>query len=216
MFRELWSSGSPTLIEKAYSDMAGMLDSAAKMFDIALDSLVNNVPLSADLDYMDDSVDRGERKIRQSVLEHLVVNPKKEVVASLMVASMVQDAERLGDFAAGLGDIIEYAKSDREGPFRDRLAQSAAAIRPMFPTCREAFLESDAGKATTVIHAHTEANRVLEEYIRSVANSELSADMAVLYSNAARRLIRVSAHLSNIATSVVYSYDHIRHSDDFT
>jgi hypothetical protein len=36
----------------------------------------------------------------------------------------------------------------------------------------------------------------------------------VVYSGAARSLRRVSAHLSNIASSVVQPYDRIRHGDE--
>jgi hypothetical protein len=38
--------------------------------------------------------------------------------------------------------------------------------------------------------------------------------MAVVYSSAASMLRRISAHLSNIASSVVQPYDRIRHGDE--
>jgi hypothetical protein len=52
------------------------------------------------------------------------------------------------------------------------------------------------------------------DYTRRVAESDLTADMAVVYSGAARSLRRVGAHLSNIASSVVQPYDRIRHGDE--
>jgi hypothetical protein len=47
-----------------------------------------------------------------------------------------------------------------------------------------------------------------------VAASDLSANMAIVYAVAARILRRISAHLSNIASTVVQPYDRIRHGDE--
>ena len=47
-----------------------------------------------------------------------------------------------------------------------------------------------------------------------MAASNLSADMAIVYATGARILRRISAHLSNIASSVVQPYDKIRHDDE--
>jgi hypothetical protein len=52
------------------------------------------------------------------------------------------------------------------------------------------------------------------DYTGRIAESDLTADMAVVYSGAARSLRRVGAHLSNIASSVVQPYDRIRHGDE--
>ena len=96
-----------------------MLAQSGRMFDLAVEALLDNQPLAADLEQMDDSVDEGERMVRRTVLQHLSVNPQQDLVASLVLASMVQDAERIGDFASGLGHLVELAQSPREGPYRD-------------------------------------------------------------------------------------------------
>ena len=61
---------------------------------------------------------------------------------------------------------------------------------------------------------HVELKRSLMDYTRRVAASELSADMAIVYAASARILRRISAHLSNIASTVVQPYDRIRHGDE--
>jgi hypothetical protein len=50
--------------------------------------------------------------------------------------------------------------------------------------------------------------------VAEVAASDLSADMAVVYSDAARILRRIGAHLSNICSTVSQPYDRIRHGDE--
>ena len=64
---------------------------------------------------MDDVVDDGERMVRRTILQHLTVNPQQDLVASLILVSMVQDAERIGDFARGMAELIDLARSPREG-----------------------------------------------------------------------------------------------------
>ncbi len=215
MFERLFGPGAQsTLIDAAYRDVSEMLKQSARMLDFALAAVLDNQPLEVDLDRMDDAIDENERMVRRSVLEHLAVNPHTDLVASLVLASMVQDAERIGDFARGLGELTSLAKSPRQGPFRDELAGVAIELRPLFSVCEEAFRDDDPEKARRVMAAHRELKERLQDVIRRVADSDISADMAVVYSGAARILRRISAHLSNIASSVVQPYDRIRSGDE--
>jgi phosphate uptake regulator len=89
-----------------------------------------------------------------------------------------------------------------------------ARIRPLFDTCANAFRDDDSENAQQVVDEHPQIKNELAEYIRRIAVSDLSADMAVVYSSTARSLQRISAHLSNIASSVVQPFHRIRHDDD--
>jgi phosphate uptake regulator len=214
LHRLFGSSAQSRLIESAFDRFSAMLQRAAKMLDLALEALLDNVPLEADLNEMDDLIDDGEANIRRSVLEHLSLNPKKDLVASLVLISMVQDAERIGDFARGLGDVPALAKSPRCGPCAEELRELAGRVRPLFDLCEEAFRNDDGDRARQVVEAHPPLKADLSAYIARLADSDLSADMAIAYASAARILQRVSAHLSNIASSVVQPFDRIRHDDE--
>jgi Na+/phosphate symporter len=215
MLERLFGSHQPsTLIEAAFDDVSRMLERSHEMLDVAAAALLDNEPLTADLDAMDDVVDEGERMVRRTVLEHLSVNPRQELVASLLLASMVQDAERIGDFARGLAELVPLAGSRRQGPFCDELKAAVDELRPLFDLSRDAFLEDDPEKAKQVMGVHARQKAELLELTRRVAESELTADMAVVYASAARILRRIGAHLANIASSVVQPYDQIRHGDE--
>ncbi|MFQ5928592.1 MAG: PhoU domain-containing protein [Acidobacteriota bacterium] len=215
MFRRLFGPDAhSTLIEAAFKDVSSMLAQSARMFDLAVQALLENEPLSADLDAMDDTVDEGERMVRRTVLQHLSVNPQHDLVASLVLASMVQDAERIGDFALGLGEVVNLAKGPREGPFRDELRELVAELRPLFQLCEAAFREDDPEKARNVMASHRAFKKKVLDFTRRVAESDLNANMAVVYAGTARALRRISAHLSNIASSVVQPYDRIRRGDE--
>jgi phosphate uptake regulator len=215
MFERLFGrAGHSSLIEAAFRDINEMLDQAEHMLEIALTALLDNQPLKVDLDKLDDVVDEGERMVRRSVLEHLAFNPKHDLVTSLVLVSMVQDAERLGDFARGLPELVPLARHERVGPFRDDLRELAARLKPIFPLARKAFHEGDPEQAQAVIVAVRALRVDLLAYTKRVAESDLTADMAVVYSGAARSLRRVGAHLANIASTVVQPYDRIRHGDE--
>lgn len=215
MFEQIFGSGkSSSLVEAAFEDVSTMLKQSAKMLDFSLQALLDNQTLQVDLEDMDDVVDDGERMVRRTILQHLTVNPKQDLVASLILVSMVQDAERIGDFARGLAELIGLAGSPREGRFAEELRTLAARLRPMFETCEEAFREDNSEKATVVMGEHTELKAAFVDYTKEVAASDLSADMAIVYATGARILRRISAHLSNIASSVVQPYDQIRHGDE--
>jgi len=127
---------------------------------------------------------------------------------------MVQDAERIGDFARGLAELLQLAKSPRSGPYADDLREIASAVQAQFETCERAFREDDVELARQVIIQHTRTKPALESYTARLADSDVSADMAIVYGAAARILRRISAHLSNIASSVVQPFDRIRHGDE--
>ena len=202
------------LIEQAFEDVSLMLRQSGKMLDLATAALLENQELKSDLDALDDLVDEGERRVRRLVLEHLSMNPEQDLVASLVLVSLVQDAERVGDFARGLGELLPLAQQPREGPFRDELKEIVAEIRPLFALTEEAFREDDEALAHEVVAKHRKVKRRLSAYTEKVAKSDLGADMAVVYSGAARILRRVGAHLSNICSSVIQPYDRMRHGDE--
>jgi len=215
MFERLFGTKTqPTLVASAFADFSGMLRRASEMYDLALAALLDGVPLEVDLREMDDAIDEAEAAIRRAVLEHLSVSPNRDLVASLVLISMVQDAERIGDFTRGLGDVPELARHPVGGPLADELRQYSTRIRPLFDQCDAAFREDNAAGAQTVVDAHTEIKAELSDYISRVADSDLSADMAIVYAYAARNMQRISAHLSNIASSVVQPFHRIRHDDD--
>jgi phosphate uptake regulator len=215
MFERIFGTGPrSTLIEAAFDDISSMLEQGRGMMSLAVGALLGNQPLGVDLDELDDRLDESERMVRRTVLEHLAVNPQQDLVASLVLVSMVQDAERLGDFANGLAELIKLAKGPRTGPFAKRLRALAERVDPQFVACESSFREADVEVARRVMATHAELRGQFSRYVADVAASDLPPDMAVVYAGAASMLRRISAHLANIASSVVLPYDRIRHGDE--
>jgi phosphate uptake regulator len=212
MLDKLFGLGRPSaLIEEAFGDITVMLQQAGRMLDYSLAVLLDNRELEVDLEGMDDVIDDAERMVRRSILEHLTVSPRQDLVASLILASIVQEAERVGDFARGLAEVAALAKGRRSGPFADELRSLAVRVRSLFEQCEEAFREDDSVLARAITVTHRELKAELTRYLQEIADSDLTADMALVYGSSATMLRRISSHLSNIVSAVIQPYDRIRH-----
>lgn len=215
MFKDLFGGDTSSgLVQAAFRDFSNMLEQSGKMLDLSLAALFQGRTPERDLDEMDDVIDEGERMIRRTVLEHLSIDPGRDLTASLVLVSMVQDAERIGDFARGLAELPELTSGPLQGPIADRLYARAGRIRSMIDDCERAFRESEEEAAREVLRQHVEHRRKLHELVVEIAASDMSADQAVVHAVAARILRRISAHLSNIASSVVQPFDRVRHGDE--
>lgn len=214
MFQKLFGpSAKSALVESAFEEFSTMLRQAARMYDISVAALFDHAPLDTDLDEMDDLIDDGEQKIRRMLLEHLAVNPGHQLVASLAMLSIVQDAG-LGDFARGLGELVPMAQSERKDAFAGELRALAHRIRPQFDACEALFREEDSGAARNLTQEHVHIKEELIAFTQRLSESDLKADLTVVYAAAARILRRVSAHLANIASAVSQPFDRMRHGDE--
>ncbi len=217
MLKQLFGLGRPsTLIEAAFRDITRMLQQAGRMLDHSLAVLLDNRELEVDLEGMDDVIDEAERMVRRSILEHLSVSPRQDLVASLILASVVQEAERIGDFARGLAGVAALAKAPRSGPFADELRTLALRVRSLFEQCEEALREDDGVMARALMVTQRELKAELTRYLHEIADSDLTADMALVYGSSATMLRRISSHLSNIVSTVIQPFDRIRHGGEET
>ncbi len=217
MLEKLFGLGRPSaLIDSAFSDVIRMLQQAGRMLDHSLAILLDNREPEVDLERMDDVIDEAERMVRRSILEHLNVSPRQDLVASLILSSIVQEAERIGDLARGLPEIAALAKGPRGGPFADELRALAVRVRPLFEQSERAFREDDSEMARGLMVTHRELKAELNRYVREIADSDLTADKALVYGTSARMLRRISSHLSNIVSTVIQPFDRIRHGDEDT
>ncbi len=215
MLKKLFGLNKPSsLIEEAFRDVSRMLQQAGSMLDHSLALLLDNRALEVDLEEMDEVINETEREVRRSILAHLVVSPREDLAASLVLASIVQDAERIGDFARGLADIAALAKSPREGPFVEELRSLAERVRALFEQCEEAFRDDDVEKSRGLEAKHRMLKAELISYVKKIAESDLSADMALVYGTTATMLRRISSHLSNIVSTVIQPFDLIRQGSE--
>lgn len=206
---------SPPLIRQALDDVRVMLDTAHEMTSAAGAWLLDGTALPFDLDAKDELLDEREQDIRRKVVEHLAVNPRQEMVLSLILVSIVEDAERLGDLARTLAGIAGMARHPLRSAHVDPLRALLADVLGLFDQTREAFLEGEADQARAVMSAGVQAKDEATAYLHALAeDDDLDGNEALVLGTAAQAVGRIAAHLANITSSVALPFDKLRRDDE--
>jgi len=210
MFKDLISKREKTrLLYQAFKETEKMLQREVKMFSAAVDALMLDKPAKINIPSYDKEINLGERMVRRLILEHLTFNPKQDLPASLVLISIVIDIERIGDYTKNILEIGELYKGQLiAGKYAARCNQMKDDILKMFHLTIDAFIKSDLNKAQQVMDMHRKIKQTCDEVINELfTEKELKRDRIITITLASRYFRRVSAHLSNIVSSVIQPFD---------
>ena len=161
----------------------------------------------------DEEINALEQKVRRAVREHMSIDPRDELTLSLLILSVVQDAERAGDLAKSIAKAAALADAPRMGNHVEALRVIRDRVQAMFPRAKAAFVEADAEAARAVMEEHDALKNVVKGYLKVLSEADdLSVNLAIVLAVSSRMIGRVSSHLSNIISSVVLPFDQIRRS----
>jgi phosphate uptake regulator len=210
-FLDLFREEQPPLVGRAFDDICTMLKVGSEMFAAATAYLLDNEILDVDLSKLDDKINDREHDLRRVVLEHLTIDPNRELVFSLKMLSIVHEAERIGDIAKSLAKVGHLAKKPRMGAIVEPLRQVRDQVQQMFEQTQRGFIQSNEEVARDLMRTHETMKETVTQLINETADrGDLSPNEAVVYVLAARLMSRVSSHLANIASTVVSPFDRIR------
>lgn len=216
-FFSFLTGSRPPLIGRSLDGLAAMIDTAGRMYAAATATLLDNEALELDLAAEDETINAHEQQIRRAVLEHVTLSPRDELALSLVLVSIVPDAERLGDLAKALAKVADLAHRPRMGAHVDALRPVRDRVQGDFPRVRAAFLSGDADAARTVMAEHDRTKNEVTAYLERLASAtDLTPNLAVVLASGARMIGRTSAHLSNIISGVALPFDQIRRSPTWT
>jgi len=205
-------------LTEVLKEFKSMLDETQKMFDSVCKTLVYNEkePGLKDRIYaIDKNVNRLQRNIRKRVVEHLSMQPSVDVSTSLLLMSVVKDAERLGDYAKNLFEVTRYLqKPINKDVYQELFNSIEKEILDLFQKTKEAFIESDETKANLSWQYESKITKRCDEIIEKLAKGNLPTNEAVCFVLTARYFKRITAHLSNIATSVVLPLSELDYFDE--
>ena len=212
MFREiLGSEKRRTLVHDAIDEVLGMLARAQRMFQTVRQRMAATEELApADVEQDDRELNIEERLVRRMIFEHLTLNPDEDLPASLALVSIVHEVERIGDYCKGLIELDQWDYlCSGESRYAKMCEELCEMIAPLFPQTLEALRESDAELGRQVMRRHEEI-KTRTDLVLSTAMEDVEADReTLLYTLSARHLRRVSAHLSNVVSSVVNPLDRV-------
>ncbi len=195
-----------------------MLEDTKEMFESVCKRLIHNEKesgLEERIYAIDKKVNELQRNIRKRVVGHLSMQPSVDVSTSLLLMSVVKDAERLGDYSKNLLEVAKLLQKpiDKE-KYRGLFNNIENDIKDLFKKTKEAFMESDEAKAALSWEYETKLSKRCDEIIEKVAKGDLPTNEAVCFVLMARYFKRLTAHLSNIGTSVVLPLSDLDYFDE--
>ena len=219
MFRNLlgfWSGKS--YLEKVLDEFSRMVETAEKMYLMVMEDYFEPNP---DKDFkqtiydMDQQINKHERYIRKRIVEHLSIDPKKGLNVSLILMSVVKDAERVGDL---IKNILETGRM-LERPFeREEFTlyfnDFPTRLAGYFSTTLKTFVEFDEEKAYQLVTDARAFAKECDAIIQRLADSQLTANRAVCFTVTARFMKRIASHLVNIATAVIVPLSDLDYFDE--
>ncbi|HMB92958.1 MAG TPA: hypothetical protein VKP65_19060 [Rhodothermales bacterium] len=212
-FLQFFKAEQPPLVEQAFGDVKTMLEHGQVMFAAGTAHLLDNEILDVDLAALDEAINEREQDLRRVLLEHLTVDPNHELILSLKLISIVQEAERIGDLAKSLSRTALLAHKPRLGSQVEPLRKLRNQLLTMFDWTHDSFVQGDETGAQRVMKQHEMTKKALTDYLECLSNNEsVTANESLVYALGARMMSRVSSHLANIASTVALPFDRIRSS----
>jgi len=202
-----------SLCQEAFEESLQMLETSYGMYTDAVAALHKEGALVDDIYQRDRQLNKYERSVRRKILTHFSVSSKPDVNLGLVITAIVIDIERIGDYAKNISELAV----ELEGPF-DALELNVGLrhlerlVDGNFADLLLALAESDEDRARGILKRHKEVSGTVERHLKSLRKGEvLSGDSALAVTTALylRYLKRMSAHLKNVATSVVNPYHRI-------
>ncbi len=213
-FLSLWNNDD--LLRQAFADITDMMKLAKEFFCRAAAPLFLGEPTDKQSIYdTDKKINVFQVDVRKKVLEHLSISPQEDTTAALVLITIAVDVERLGDYSKNFFELWElYGNRFSSHPIIEKLREVNKNIETIFNFTIDSFQNADFDLALRVMDLHIENSEICENIISYMITDELKAsdltcNQRVLLALAARYLKRISAHLKNIASSVVNPFDRI-------
>jgi phosphate transport system protein len=208
------------LYAQAIEESHAMLDLDLAMFDASVATLrrSDQSDIALDVYALDKRINAYERDVRRKVFTHLLVSGAGDLSSGLILATVVIDIERIGDYAKNICDLA------RSHPARLHAASLEAEVRAVeaqvttiFHDTVHAFRHGDAAQARLIMSNYKESlstacESIVTHIVSGRANDLSPADAAAvaLY---VRYLKRIAAHSRNICTSLVNPFHRLGYKE---
>jgi len=197
-------------LQEAYDEAILMLKASHDMFDHSVKQLRAEGALETDIYKRDQQLNKYERSVRRKIVTHMSVSAKPDVNLGLVLTAIVIDIERIGDYTKNIVELAGVVTGSFDGLELDgEVAEIEKSMARMFDDIVPALEGPDEARARAIIGSHTIIASKVDDQVRALCASEVLSGRsghAVTVALYLRYLKRVSAHLKNVATSVVNPY----------
>lgn len=209
------------ILNKAYEESLEMLKRDHVMFNEVCNALLYNFSIREQsikgkdivkiISKEDQIINKYEQKVREDILNYLADNSAPDVRSSLVLTSLLIDLERLGDYTKDLAKITLINPVDlRDEGHLSIIRKYYTTIMEMFNLTIMAFEKKDKKKAEEVMEMNKRLRRETDKFLIKInKDKKLRKRDAITYTLFTRYFRRVSAHLENIASSVVSPFPYL-------
>ncbi len=203
-----------TLLDDSLIQAQKMLEEGRVMFITAVHSLreQDSSEMPFNIREKDRLINALQQQVRRDLLTHLSISGIKDMNASMVLASIVIDLERIGDYTKNIAELAEWhPKRLQAGRFEEQLQVSEERVRELFDGVIGALQKSDDTLASEILADHRNLTQRCDETMRELISGEDKLDKpeAVTLALYLRYLKRVGAHLTNIASGIVNPFHRI-------
>ena len=210
MFSIFRDSDQLEAVEQQLVQMLANCENAFRLAIAAVFDEMDVIEAGQLLGAVDRELNKTERAIRRELLVHGTVRGA-EVDQGLMLTymSLAKDIERIGDYCKNIWNLAQMGVNLSGGSDHDELTKPCDRVAGLIETALEAFAEQDAEKVHELIPGIREDTHHYDVHVIEFVNSDLpgreAAPRALFY----RYIKRISAHLSNVLSSVVMPVDRL-------
>lgn len=207
-----WDEGS--LMRDAVQKLGQMMLDVEYLYNHAWETCLGQTvadEVGPEVKKHDQAVNQAERDIRKMLLEHLSLNPGKDVSGCMAVLIMAKDAERLGDHARNVFDLgVRAAGKAKEMRLFAQFDAIAPQLGAQLPRLQRGIRESDEVLAHEVIARYQAIKQELKDLTRALWETpDLTGFEGVWCAHLVRYLKRINAHQGNVASGIIFPLHNI-------
>ncbi|MDK1018573.1 MAG: PhoU domain-containing protein [Actinomycetota bacterium] len=216
MIMEFFRGGSKSELDEVEAMLVQMLRDGHDVFTAATDALFGggkSKKTGREVRSTDKGINEAQTNIRRSLMIHAAVN-RAELPLVLQYASIVKDAERVGDYSKNIYDLVRYGANFEGSSDEGELRRYRDAVGALILDAADLFAAKDVAAAQ---HLIGKADGYLNEYddhVRAAYESTGETSDAVARALYFRFLKRTTAHVMNILTSLVQPLDRLDYYDE--
>lgn len=166
-----------------------------------------------ELKKQDKTINFLHREVRRKVYEHLSLTGNESLFSALVLLSVVDDSERIGDYGKNIAELVSFTPGSLDfGKYADVFERVWKQSNEMFENTIKAIRDDDEKSALLVMDAYVPISNTVDDLIERMFREE-NGDMIkreyVALMLLMRYFKRVDAHLKNIASTVVNPFHRI-------
>ncbi len=213
---EFFRGGPSNELDQVEDWIVGMLRDGNDVFTTATDALFGGGKSKAtkkEVRETDKGINEAQQDVRRSLMIHAAVNgPDLPLV--LQYASIVKDAERIGDYSKNLYDLVKFGANFEGASDEDQLDDYRDKVSRLILEAADVYEAKDANGAQRLLG---KADAFLDQYdteVKAAYNSKGETKDAVARALYFRFLKRTTAHVMNVLTSLVQPLDRLDYYDE--